>query len=135
MARSIVEALPIHVDRKANIIHCVRSHRFRDGHSPATIEAKCLFDADKLDAIGAIGIARAYQFAGELGACLHNPDILPQESVPYSRNDTGYREYVVKLSKIKDRMITSEGQRMAEARHAFMVAFFDRFLKEVEGFC
>jgi uncharacterized protein len=135
MARSIVEALPIQDDRRANIIHCVRSHRFRDGHSPATIEAKCLFDADKLDAIGAIGIARAYQFAGELGACLHNPDILPRESIPYSRNDTGYREYVVKLSRIKDRMITREGQRMAEARHAFMVAFFDRFLKEVEGFC
>jgi uncharacterized protein len=135
IAEEIIANLPIDSGRKDNIVHCVRSHRFRDGHFPATIEAKCLFDADKLDAIGAIGIARAYQFAGELGACLHNPSIRPEDSAPYSRNDTGYREYVVKLSKIKDRMITGEGKRMAEARHAFMVAFFDRFLEEYAGSC
>ena len=135
IAEGIIANLPIETARKENIIHCVRSHRFRDGHCPRTIEAKCLFDADKLDAIGAIGIARAYQFAGELGACLHNPNIRPEETMSYSRNDTGYREYVVKLSKIKDRMMTGEGKQMAEARHAFMVSFFDQFSKEYAGSC
>ncbi len=80
-----------------------------------------------------MGIARAYLFAGEVGAVLHNPYMDPTEARPYSRDDTGYREYRVKLSKIKDRMLTDEGRRMAIDRHAFMDAFFERFLREHEG--
>lgn len=135
MAGSFIASLPLTAARKENIVHSVRSHRFRDGHIPESIEAKVLFDADKLDAIGAVGIARAYLFAGELGACLHNPHLPPEESEPYSRNDTGHREFSIKLSKIKDRMLTAEGRRMARDRHAFMVAFFERFLEELEGRC
>ena len=86
-----------------------------------------------LDAIGAIGIARAYLFAGEIGARLHSPDIPAEKSVPYSIDDTGFREYRVKLCKIKDRMMTSEGKRMAGERHQFMAAFFNRFLQEYQG--
>jgi uncharacterized protein len=134
-ARTILDPLPMDGDRKANIVHCVRAHRFRDEHAPATVEARVLFDADKLDAIGAVGIARAYLFAGELGACLHNPHLAPEQAQPYSRDDTGYREYVVKLSKIKDRIITAEGKRLAGERHAFMTDFFERFLKEYAGMC
>jgi uncharacterized protein len=132
-AREIVTALPIEPVRRENIVHCVRAHRFRDDHAPATLEARVLFDADKLDAIGAVGVARAYLFAGELGARLHNPDLAPEASRSYSRNDTGYREFVVKLSKIKDRILTSEGRRLAEERHTFMIAFFERFLEEYAG--
>lgn len=133
LALEILRPLDIDADRTKNIVHCIRAHRFRDDCLPVTIEAKVLFDADKLDAIGAVGIARAYQFAGELGACLHNPHSDPQRSLPYSRDDTGYREFVVKLSKIKDRMLTPEGRRLARERHDFMTSFFDRFLKEYAG--
>ena len=135
MARRIVAPLALSDQRKENIVHCVRTHRFRDRRQPVTLEARVLFDADKLDAIGAVGVARAYLFAGELGACLHNPTVPPEEAEPYSRNDTGHREYVVKLSKIKDRMLTAEGRRLAEKRHAFMTEFFNRFLQEYEGKC
>lgn len=135
MAGRILSSLPLTAACKENIVHCVRSHRFRDGHRPTTVEARVLFDADKLDAIGAVGIARAYLFAGELGARLHNPHIPPEEAEPYSKNDTGHREYIVKLSKIKDTMLTLEGRRMARDRHAFMEAFFSRFLEEYEGRC
>jgi len=135
LAEDIIGSMPLDPERKANIIHCVRTHRFRDGVSPDTIEAKCLFDADKLDAIGAIGIARAYQFAGELGARLHNPDIPPEQCAAYSKDDTGYREYAVKLIHVKDRMLTAEGKRLALGRHATMVAFFKRFLEEYDGRC
>jgi uncharacterized protein len=72
-------------------------------------------------------------FAGEVGARLHNPDIAISESDPYSENDTGYREYKVKLSKIKDRMTTDTGKKMAADRHRFMEHFFKRFLAEYEG--
>jgi uncharacterized protein len=133
LAEPIVATLVFSPGQKDNILHCIRTHRFRGEHVPETPEAKILFDADKLDAIGAIGIARAYLFAGEIGARLHSPDVPPEKSIPYSMDDTGFREYHVKLRKIKDRMMTSEGKRMAGERHRFMTAFFNRFLQEYQG--
>lgn len=133
MAEPMVAGLPFSEEQKQNIIHCIRSHRYRNHHEPATTEARVLFDADKLDAIGALGVARAFLFAGEVGARLHNPDLDPENSEPYSADDTGYREFQVKLSKIKDRMLTAEGRKWARERHAFMQDFFNRFLAEHEG--
>jgi uncharacterized protein len=133
MAGALLEEYPVSDAQKANIIHCIRSHRFRGACRPETLEAKVLFDADKLDAIGSIGIARTFQFAGEVGAKLHNPYINPEDTEPYTKEDTGYREFKLKLSKIKDRMLTAEGRRMANERHAFMEMFFERFLQEHEG--
>ncbi len=133
MASAILADLPISDQQKENIIHCIRTHRFRGKDAPETDEARVLFDADKLDAIGAVGVARAFLFAGEVGARLHNPDIDPEESRPYSVDDTGYREFRIKLCKIKDRMLTTEGRRIAEKRHAFMERFFGRFIEEYEG--
>ena len=135
MAAEKLSDMAIENERKQNIVHCIRTHRFRNGDIPESIEARILFDADKLDAIGAVGIARAYLFAGELGACLHNPHIAVEDAEPYSRNDTGYREYVVKLARVKDRMLTREGKRWAETRHTFMNTFFERFLNEYDGKC
>jgi uncharacterized protein len=133
MAHAVVKNLSLLKQRKENIIHCIRSHRFRGSHIPETREAKVLFDADKLDAIGAVGIARAFLFAGEVGARLHSPGVRIEDTLPYTVDDTGYREYKVKLCKIKDRMLTKQGKKIAESRHAFMEKFFDRFLKEYEG--
>ncbi len=133
LAAAVLDELSFEDKQKENIVHCIRSHRFRGGHPPETIEAKVLFDADKLDAIGAIGVARAYLSAGEVGARLHNPDIDIKDTKPYSREDTGYREYKIKLSKIMKRIITEEGKKMAVGRHDFMIDFFEQFLKEHEG--
>lgn len=134
MARALLEEYPVSDAQKANIIHSIKSHRFRGKCQPETLEAKILFDADKLDATGAIGIARTFQFAGEVGAKLHNPCIDPEDTEPYTEEDTGYREFKLKLSKIKDRMLTSEGRRMARERHGFMEMFFERFLQEYRGY-
>ncbi len=133
MARDILADLPLSDDRRENIIHCVATHRFRRGASPRTIEARVLFDADKLDAIGAVGVARAFLFAGELGARLHSPEVDVVRAPAYSVDDTGYREYVVKLSRIRERILTASGRRLADERHRFMTLFFDRFLEEHEG--
>jgi len=133
MAWPIVKDLPLTENRKENIIHCIKSHRFRGNHAPGTVEAKALFDADKLDSIGAVGVARAFLFAGEVGARLHSPEVSIEDSRPYSRDDTGYREFMVKLSRIKDRIQTKEGRKMAEERHDFMERFFKRFIEEYEG--
>lgn len=133
MAAAILGELPLAAGEKENIVHCVRSHRFRENHAPESLEARVLFDADKLDAIGAVGVARAYLFAGEVGARLHNPAIDVTAAPAYSENDTGYREYLVKLRHIHTRMLTTEGRRLAAERHTFMEAFFARFISEVEG--
>ena len=133
LARRLLAPHPLAAERRENIIHCIAAHRFRRGDAPRTLEARVLFDADKLDAIGAVGIARAFLFAGELGARLHSPEIDVARAPAYSADDTGYREYVVKLSKIRDRILTPAGRRLAEERHRYMTGFFDRFLEEYEG--
>lgn len=133
IAEPIVRELLLSDQQKDNILHSIRTHRFRGNDIPQTLEAKVLFDADKIDSIGAIGIARAYLFAGEIGARLHNSDIEVEETLPYSIDDTGFREYHFKLCKIKDRMLTSEGKRLALARHGFMVEFFNQFILEYHG--
>ena len=133
LAEPLIQPLPLSQKRKQNILHCIRSHRFRGNGTPGTIEARVLFDADKLDAIGAVGVGRAFLFAGEVGARLHNSQENIDDTQPYSKEDTGYREYRVKLSKIKDRILTDEGKRLAADRDAYMVSFFNRFLSEYEG--
>ncbi len=133
MAEPLVEKLALSGTQKKNILHCIRSHRFRGRHEPETPEARVLFDADKLDAIGAVGVARAFLFAGEIGARLHSVEANIEDVEPYSVDDTGYREFKVKLSKIRDRILTAEGRKLAEGRHAIMIEFFKRFLEECEG--
>ena len=133
LARPFLEQLPLKSDQLDNIVHCIESHRYRGHVSPRTPEAKVLFDADKLDAIGAVGVARAYLFAGEVGARLHAPEVDVGDTRPYTANDTGYREYIVKLRMIKERVLTAEGRRLAQRRHQFMETFFNRFLDEYEG--
>lgn len=132
MAEAFLEKKALSEEKRGNIIHCILAHRFRGDTRPSTLEAKVLFDADKLDSIGAIGIARAFQFAGEVGAKLHT-DMTPENSRPYTEEDTGYREFKVKLCKIKNRMLTKEGKRLAKERHAFMENYFNRFIEEHAG--
>jgi uncharacterized protein len=133
IARTLLVSYPLSDEKKQNIVHCIGSHRFRGNNPPETLEARTLFDADKLDSIGAIGIGRAFLFAGEVGAKLHNPEADLHNTRPYTEEDTGYREFKLKLSKIKDRMLTAEGRRIATERHAYMQEFFERLQQEWEG--
>jgi len=115
------------------VCHCIESHRFRGKVAPASLEARVLFDADKLDSVGAVGIGRAFLFAGEVGARLHNDDLDLANTSPYSREDTAYREFRFKLAKVKGRLLTAEGRRLAAGRHRFMTGFFKRLNREVRG--
>jgi len=133
LARKILEKFNFKKEKIEKIIHCIETNRFRGNKKPESKEAKILFDADKLDAIGATGIGRAFLFAGEVGAKLHNKDVDIEKTKAYSKEDTAYREFMVKLRKIKERMFTKEGKRIARERHKFMVNFFNRLNKEVDG--
>ncbi len=115
------------------VTHAIAAHRYRNAITPATIEAKVLFDADKLDAIGAVGVARAFAFVGAYSMPLWgevSPNYQPGVS---GEKHTPNHEYVFKLNKIRDIMTTASGRRMAEERHRFMVQFFERMAAEVRG--
>ena len=109
----------------------VRSHRYRDEVAPASIEAKIVYDADKLDSLGAVGLGRAFLFAGRVGARLHNTEAEALAGAPYGPEDTAYREYLVKLRHLPGAMLTPAGARLARERLKFMEAFFHRLDEEI----
>ncbi len=133
LARELLDRYNLDEKTIEKIIHCIESHRFRSSTVPRTLEAQVLYDADKLDSIGAIGIGRAFLFAGEVGAYVHNRNAEIEETQPYTKEDTAYREFAVKLQGVKDTMQTEEGKKLALERHRFMEEFFLRLDEEVEG--
>ena len=135
-ARDILDGQP--AAEVEAVAQAIAAHRFRTGPQPATLEAQVLFDADKLDAIGAVGVARAFAYGGAHGQRLWAPvgtvDVnLWTEEGDDPRNHTPVHEFVVELSRLKERLFTPTGRSIAEERHAIMVAFFDRFDAEVRG--
>lgn len=121
------------------VVYCIKSHRFRENSKEnlKTIEAKVLFDADKIDCIGAIGIGRAFIWVGEYNAKLDCPELTDFEIInnkySYTKEDTAYREYLLKLKEIHKKLFTKEGKKIAKDRSKFMDIFFKRFKKEIFG--
>ena len=133
LAKEILSAYDLKQDVIDKVVHCIETHRFRKDKLPESKEARILFDADKLDSIGAIGIGRAISFSGEIGAKVHDPEVVAEDVKEYSLEDTAYREFLVKLCKVKDMMFTDRGREIAKQRHEFMEDFFDRINKECRG--
>jgi uncharacterized protein len=117
------------------VLHCIRAHRFRnDGEEPETLEAKVLFDADKLDAIGAVGVARAVSYAIRAGMDVYappSPIYLATGELAPGESQTVAHEYLYKLRQIKDRLYTATGRNLAGERHQLMEDFFKGWLKEI----
>ena len=115
------------------VTEAVRTHRYRDGIVPETCEGKIVYDADKLDSLGAVGLGRAFLFAGSCGARVHNTPEEALSNEAYGPEDTAYREYLVKLRHLPGAMLTQAGRRMGEERLRFMETFFQRLDAEVYG--
>jgi uncharacterized protein len=138
-AAEILRAEGWDAQRVAAVQHCIRAHRFRDASEPPqTLEAKVLFDADKLDAIGAIGLARVIAYNALAGQPLYSPpsqqfietgSLCEKNQEPHS----AYHEYLFKLSKLKDRMFTQTGRAIAQERHSVLEGFFQRLIAEWNG--
>ncbi len=122
-ARTIlVDEAPAFVDAVSDAI---ATHRFRVEKPPQSIEAKILYDADKLDAIGAVGIARVFAFAGHKNNPLWAEDGTGEHSP--------LQEYRKKLIKLKSKLLTQGAKIIAENRHVFMVNFFEQMTAEIAG--
>jgi len=137
LADKILHRYKIDQDSLDNILHCIISHRYRNNNIPKTIEAKVLFDADKLDSIGAIGVGRDFLFAGYLGHALYTSNekklAKSKKDASYTIDDTAILEYEFKLKNVKNKILTKTGKTVAKNRHDFMVAYFKRFWQEVKG--
>ncbi len=99
-----------------------------------TLEGQCVQDADRLDAIGAIGVARCFAYGGHAGRLMHDPDEVPvlhQTAAAYKASKgASLNHFYEKLFLLKDRMNTPTGRALAEPRHRFMEAFVAQFLEE-----
>jgi uncharacterized protein len=113
------------------VAKCVRRHRFRGNKTPVSIEEKIIYDADKLDSVGAVGLGRAFLFAGREGARVHNTKEEAMASSEYSVDDTAYREYLVKQRNIPSKMLTITGRKIALERVKFMKRFFEKLDDEI----
>jgi len=135
MAKKILKEVDFPEMKISQVIHCIESHRFRGRRKPRTLEAKILSDADKLDAIGAIGIARAYSYGGEHGYRLYGktPKNYRLQRFKDPRVHNPVIEYRQKLRKIKDRLLTKTGREIAKGRHRFLTMFFKRLFEEIDG--
>jgi uncharacterized protein len=128
-------------ERVEAVAQAIEQHRFRAANPPSSVEACALYDADKLDAIGASGVARAYAIAGARRQHLWGEvDAAYAERAPEEGHGdleadqhTPVHEYLFKLVKLKDRMLTETGRALAAERHRFMVAFFEQLEQEVRG--
>ena len=113
--------------------HCIQTHRFRKDHEPQSLEAKILFDADKLDVTGAIGLARTLLYKGIVSEPLYR--VKPDRTVSDGTKDTlpsFFQEYKYKLENLYFKLYTKKGRELALLRKDAAVRFYKSLLQEVQ---
>ncbi len=119
----------------ANVVHCIQAHRYRDPSiQPSSLEAKCLYDADKLDAMGAMGIGRAFAYAGARGHRLWTQPVhkVPDDAEqPDGAEYTPVHEFVYKLARLAETLHTETARAIGRERHDFMEQFFHQLDMEM----
>ena len=136
-ARNFLSANNVDESRIDEICRIIGEISFAENCVPSTLEGKCVQDADRLDAIGAIGIARAFAYGGNRNRLMHHPDIAPNPNMTkeeYSKSEsTTLNHFYEKLFKLTDMMNTETAKAIAKERDAYMKAFIVEFLDEWEG--
>jgi len=123
----------------SHIVNCIESVSFKGGRAIdlKTIEAKIVQDADRLDALGAIGVARTFAFGGKKEQPLYDPEIAVRVQMTNEEYRSGksssIHHFYEKLLKLKDLMNTTAAREIAEQRHQFMEEFLKQFYKEWNG--
>jgi uncharacterized protein len=132
-ARPIVAGLGWEAARIEALAHAIEAHSFSAGIAPRTLEAAILQDADRLDAIGAIGIARCFYTAGRMGSALYDADDPGAERRGLDDRRYALDHFPAKLFTVAGGFRTPAGQAMAAAREAAMRGFVAAFMAEVAG--
>ena len=141
-ARDFLETQQVSHETTAHVVNIIRHMSFKnsleqDGETFTSKEMDIVQDADRLDAIGAIGIARAFNYGGFKNRELYNPKVPPnlnmtKEEYKKSKAPT-INHFYEKLLLLKDGMRTPTGKKLAEKRHQFMLDYLEQFYKEWEG--
>ncbi len=138
--RTFLYSLMVDEDTIEHVVQIVKNISFKGGNQTQTFhstELAIVQDADRLDALGAIGIARTFNYGGYKGFALYDPAIAPnlnmtKEEYKASTAPT-INHFYEKLLLLKDRMNTQTGKKMAEERHRFMEIYLEQFYNEWEG--
>ncbi|MDM5188421.1 HD domain-containing protein [Bacillus sp. DX4.1] len=131
-----LERLQVTETEMEYILHIIANMSYKGGHGGKveTLEGKIVQDADRLDALGAIGIARTFAYGGAKGRLMYDPKIPPREAMTkeeYRKNDEpSLNHFYEKLLKLKDLMNTDAAKQEAEVRHRYMEQFIEQFMKE-----
>lgn len=139
-AKVFLETLQLEATTIDHVVQIVANISFKGGKEVQlfkSIELDIVQDADRLDAMGAIGIARAFNYGGFKNRPIHNPNIAPnlnktKEQYKHN-NDPTIHHFYEKLLLLKDKMNTTTGKQLAQERHQFMEQFLAQFYKEWEG--
>ena len=137
IAREYLQSQNMSNDIIEPIVKIIENISFKnsfDGQNYSSLELQIIQDADRLDAIGAIGIARAFIYGGYKNNPIYDPELKPNLKMnkeTYKKgNTTTINHFYEKLLKLKDMMNTSTGKQIAEERHRFMLQFLEQFYKE-----
>ena len=117
------------------VVTCIKNHRFSKNCPVETLEEKILQDADKLESMGAIGIARLFRLSGRFGQTMHDPKIKPDFNhyLKHGRSNTTINHFYDKMFKLKDLLHTKTARQIAQKREKFMREYLKRFYLEWEG--
>ncbi|MFP8958267.1 HD domain-containing protein [Natrialbaceae archaeon A-CW3] len=129
-ATAILEAFDLTEESIDEIAHCIQAHRFSNDVEPNTLEARLLSDADNLDALGAIGIARVFSYGGERGTTIYDPSCPPAKDESRA-GETSVNHFHKKIRRLPDRMYTQAGRLLAEERLAVVDSYLESLADEV----
>lgn len=145
MAEKILKDLDYSLEKREKILHCIKSHRYRESMTPQTREAQILFDADKLDVLGAIGVARSFMIAGKYNERIYS-DILLDEYVKDNTVDGSIHgrvkdiskhapniEFETKFKHIPHVLYSERAKKIAQNRLRVMTEFFEQLEREIHG--
>lgn len=135
-ARTVLGEAGWNEERIESVAHCIRAHRYRSAEAPQSLEARILYDADKLDVLGAFGIARTIGYALQAGQPIYaQPSAQFRSSGEAEAGEphSAYHEYLFKLRHVADRLHTEEARALAVERVALLDRFFQGLDREARG--
>ena len=147
MAEEILKDFDYSSEKREKILHCIRSHRYRKSMTPQSREALILFDADKLDVLGAVGVARCFMIAGKYNERIHSDvplDVYVEDNTVDGKLHGRVKdiskhapniEFETKFKHIPDVLYSEKAREIAQKRLKVMIDFFEELEREIHGNC